>query len=286
VRKAAILAKVADQLYSKNCSEIVIEAWSSIEKARIAISQIRQRGIAAGVALSMNTARWLYRPLVPKPLELKEEEKVHYEPYLFSCASKEMDANLCFILGKPIFIGDSVVWMTRWAINDAVGTIKSATSTLDAAFAKCEDDSAKKRLDLMARRLKVWICVLENARLTIMYQHALDITRVPRFGANHLDFDDNITYDQRALELRKIAREELDNTMELVDLLEADDDNNLFDRAETKKEETVFTYGPDMVECLKRKMEIMLNHWQEYETLYPTSKVYEFEPEGTVNSNQ
>lgn len=282
-RKAAILAQVADKLFSHDCSEAALDAWMSIEKAQIAISQIRQRGIAAGVALSMNTARWLYRPLVPKPLELTEEEKAHYKPYLFSCASKEMDANLCFILGKPIFIGDSVVWMTRWAINDAVGKIKSAVSTLNSVIAKCADDAAEKRLKLLTGRLKTLICVLENARLTIMYQHALDISINPRFGANHLDFDDNITFDQRALELRKIAREDLDNTMELIELLKDDEKCELFDRAKTKKDETVFIYGPDIVECLKRKMDIMLDHWQEYETLYPTSKVYEFEPGESLN---
>ncbi|NOY74776.1 MAG: hypothetical protein GXP32_03170 [Kiritimatiellaeota bacterium] len=65
--------------------------------------------------------------------------------------------------------------------------------------------------------------------------------------------------------------------MELIDMLESREMGELFNCAKTKKEETVFTYGPDIADRLKRKMEIMLDHWQEYETLHPTSKVFELD---------
>ena len=33
---------------------------------------------------------------------------------------------------------------------------------------------------------------------------------------------------------------------------------------------------------LRRKMEVTLDHWHDYERLYPTSKVDEFEPRSTT----
>jgi hypothetical protein len=115
-----------------------------------------------------------------------------------------------------------------------------------------------------------------------MYQHAVNIAEHPRFGANPLDFDDNILYDQRALELRKIARADLDNTQELIELLEANPKTPLIHQAKTAAEETVFTFGPNLVRDLRRKMEVTLDHWHDYERLYPTSKVDEFEPRSTT----
>lgn len=275
MQQSAIVTQLAKKKYAPDDPDAMFDVWYAIEQAQTAIAQIRQRGISAGIALSFNTARWLYRPLVPRPLALTPEETAHYQPFLFSCASAERNADLCFILGKPIFHGDGVVWMTRWTLTEAQAKIQTALGRLNAI--STTDPATKKRLQILADRLKVWDCILKNAQFVIQYQHALNISSIPRFGANHMDFDDNIQFDQRALELRKIAREELDNTMTLIKLLE-NAPAPLLDCAPSKEEETVFRYGPDIVASLRKKMDIMLNHWHEYEQLFPTSKVDEFEP--------
>lgn len=65
------------------------------------------------------------------------------------------------------------------------------------------------------------------------------IAAQPRFGANPLDFDDNIQFDQRSLEFRKIARADMDNTVELTDILEAHSHRALICKAETPETESV-----------------------------------------------
>ena len=97
-----------------------------------------------------------------------------------------------------------------------------------------------------------------------------------------MDYDDNITYDMRALNMRKIAREELDNIAELIEILEAHPDEVLED-AHSPEEESPFMLGPDVVADLKRKLDIMLDHWHDYERLYPTTRVWDFEPEPRGN---
>jgi uncharacterized protein YecA (UPF0149 family) len=175
-----------------------------------------------------------------------------------------------------VLAGDGVVWMARWACQEAINTLQSAGGTLEALIAQA-GDAATDMLRLYAARVQALRHVIENMKLTIMYQHALNIADYPRFGANALDYDDNIQYDQRCLELRKIARADLDNTTLLIRLLKAHAEP-LIGIAETPEGETVFKYGPRLLEALQRKMDIMLDHWHEYEQMYPTSKVVEFEP--------
>jgi hypothetical protein len=92
-----------------------------------------------------------------------------------------------------------------------------------------------------------------------------------------MDYDENILYDQRGIQLRKIAREELDNTQELIEIIESQPEPVVI-HAHNADEESVFMLGPDLRGDLRRKMNIMLDHWQEYETLFPATKVWELEP--------
>ncbi len=77
-------------------------------------------------------------------------------------------------------------------------------------------------------------------------------------------------------------REELDNIAQLVDIIESCPEK-VIEHADVPEEESVFMLGPDPVADLKRKMEIMWNHWHDYERLYPTCKVWDFEPEPRGN---
>jgi len=110
-----------------------------------------------------------------------------------------------------------------------------------------------------------------------MFQYALDTAGEPQFGPNMMDYDDNIIYDMRALSFRKIAREEVDNVADLLRILD-EHAGPIFHLGATPAEETVFTYGPALRDYLQRKLDIMLAHWQDYEELYPSTKVWDFEP--------
>jgi hypothetical protein len=112
----------------------------------------------------------------------------------------------------------------------------------------------------------------------ILYKYALDTAAQPLYGPNQTDYDDNIVYDQRALSFRKIAREELDAIAELITLLQRQPPGAVLDQAELAADESVFVLGPELIGQLQRKLDIMMDHWQDYETLFPATKVYDFEP--------
>jgi hypothetical protein len=61
-----------------------------------------------------------------------------------------------------------------------------------------------------------------------------------------------------------VMRDELDNTQELIDLLE-DGGMEFISHADDPKYEDTFLLGPDLIEQLKMKRKIMLYHWTDIE---------------------
>jgi hypothetical protein len=61
-----------------------------------------------------------------------------------------------------------------------------------------------------------------------------------------------------------LMRDELDNTQELIDVLE-DGGMEFISHAENSKYEDTFLLGPNLVEQLKLKRKIMLKHWIDIE---------------------
>ena len=165
----------------------------------------------------------------------------------------EENANLCLILGKPLFVGSCVTWMARWNLVDAINQITSCRQRVLQLVDSCPQPWQQERSRCSPRAWAPIACLAETMRNTIMYQYALDTAYEPQFGPNMMDYDDNVTYDQRALVLRKIAREKLDNVADLLRILEAHPAETVLHQGRTPEEETVFTLGPHLVPNLRRK---------------------------------
>jgi len=100
-----------------------------------------------------------------------------------------------------------------------------------------------------------------------------------------MDYDDNIIYDQRGVTFRKIARAELDNMYELIACIE-NAEGKVIEHALTSEEESVFMLDTDIAAALRHKCEVMLDHWQDYERLYPATKVWDFEPRAAEENRE
>jgi hypothetical protein len=264
-------------------AEKLVSVWQSLGTVQAILEKVQQKGFGLVMPFCGVSMRWFTRPLVPEPEKLTDDEKAHYRDHLLSVDSEEELANYCRVLGKPVFRGEGVTWMARWALHDVANRLDALRSTV----ASLADDAPRlgtRMLKLFAARLGAAACLARTARNTIMYQYALDTAHQPQFGPNAMDYDDNIMYDQRALTMRKIAREEADNVIDLIRLIEgAADLGWVLDRAVKPEEESVFLLGPDLVGDLKKKHAIMMAHWHDYERLYPATKVYDFEPEPLGN---
>ena len=70
--------------------------------------------------------------------------------------------------------------------------------------------------------------------------------------------------DPELQKFNAVMRDELDNTQELINLLE-DGGMEFISHANDPKHEDTFLLGPDLIDQLKLKRKIMLDHWTDIE---------------------
>lgn len=281
-RDAVLLAAAEKLTGSQSGAEQLVGVWSDLSRAHQAMCTVPQKGMSITMPWLTVSARWIVRPLVPEPTKLTPEEEAHYKPHLFSVNTDEENANYGMVLGKPLFSGSCAVWMARWNLVDAINRITSCRGRVQALADACSDAAQADELRLFAARLGAYACLAETMRNTIMFQYAIDTADQPQYGPNMMDYDDNMICDMRVLAFRKIAREEVDNVADLLKVLESHA-GPILHQAQTAAEESVFTLGPDLLAQLQRKLDIMMDHWHDYEALYPTTKLWDFEPPARGN---
>ena len=88
-------------------------------------------------------------------------------------------------------------------------------------------------------------------------------------GPNRPGKDGDWTGDPDLQRFNTVMRKELDNTVELISLLE-NGGMNFINHAETPEAEDTFLLGPDLIDQLKAKRKIMLNHWTDIERYLAT----------------
>lgn len=262
-----MLHRVAARHVGDEQAEALLRVWEHIDRAVEDIRHCRARGFASLLLVGTSTQRWLVRPLVPVPAELKPHEKEYWRRYQFAAKSEEEALDLGNVLGRPGLVGRSATWIARWALEDAIGEIGQALGILDDLAASLPDER-RSEIALLARRLRVLVCVLRNAQHVIRYTDAL-YHADRREAIGHLaDFDGFLRYDARAIHMRRLARAEIDNTVELIGLL-GSDPATVLELAQPPEVQDVFYFGDDIVAQLRRKIDIMMDHWEDYERLYP-----------------
>ncbi len=280
VNRSETLIRAAQVLTgSTGGAESLASVWAELQTIEQILVKVQQKGFNLILPFGCVSTRWAVRPLVPQPGKLTDREKAHYSKHLFSIDDESERADYCRILGKPVFHGEGAMWMARWALNDLANRLDGMRGTTITLSRKAKTKEGALMLRLFSARLGAAACLVRTARNTIMYQYALDTADQPMFGPNAMDYDDNIMYDQRALVMRKIAREEADNVAELIGIIEENErEGVIVEHAQKASEESVFLLGPDLVGDLRKKLKIMMSHWHDYELLYPATKVHDFEP--------
>ena len=71
----------------------------------------------------------------------------------------------------------------------------------------------------------------------------------------------------RFYKLTEIVRQEIDNSLELIDILQKAE-QPLIAQVASKEFENVMLLGPDLVDQLKKKINIMEDHRRDFERLY------------------
>jgi hypothetical protein len=146
-----------------------------------------------------------------------------------------------------------------------VGRILREVETRTSA---ARQTAAKTGDDLVAKRLEVFACLIRNARNAVSYQAQLERVRAlgrkpePRPpGGTQSDWDRQM--------MLETARAEIDNTALLMQILRSSPEP-LLHTAVSKREEDIRVLGPDLVQQLQKKLDIMNAHWEDYKRIFTT----------------
>jgi len=200
-------------------------------------------------------ARLANRPLVAAPQRLSGSEESYFLPYVFNVSVQEARDDYIDIQGG------------RWETNpDSIKTLVTMLNTIAGTMADISLISGSGELiQKMQRSLKVYSCLLRSignfaSAQKIRDAHADRLSGTPGRPSKEPTWSG----DKDLLQFNDIMRDELDNTTELLSVLQKGGLHSLI-LAKDIKHEDCFLLGPDIIGQLKKKQKVMLAHWTDIE---------------------
>lgn len=253
---------VAQKEVGEEDADLLMDVLAKTDRA---VQTVRSIGPDPIMLVGTVNQRWLTRPLVPFPMGLTSEEKDYYRKFQFQANSEEEAADLMNLQGFEMINGYSGSLLASGLLSQAITNLQSAIEDLVKLRTNLHDRERIDRMNLLESRLKTLICFYRNAKHTIQYQDILD-----RTDYAHPPVEQNIypmDGDQLLREIQTVTRQEIDNMNELIGILQSSK-VPLVEVAPTMAEEDIFLIGPNLVEQLRKKVELMLKHQLDAHRLY------------------
>ena len=262
VGRYTALTDMAADFVGAELADKLVRVWDLIEKVTARFDHLNSGGHI--FTLGTIHQRWLVRPFVAFPGELKPEEKNYYREFLFQAQSEEDADNMLDLQAHRWIGGYSGQVQLEKSINAAMPQLNRAITLMQelAETAGNAQDYLKSQL----LKLKLYRCIIRNANNVCKFQTILDRTD---YNEEPKDTTPDIWEqgDIRYFKVNEIMREEIDNTLEIISLLEQAE-TPILQTAPSVELETVMTYAPNVVENLKKKITIMENHRRDFTRLY------------------
>jgi hypothetical protein len=213
--------------------------------------------------------RWLTRPFIPFPEELKQDEKEYYRKYQFQGRTEKNAEDLVDLQGYRMYDGWTGRYMTgkimEWFRNHVQDARQHTRMIINRSPAEL-----KPEFELFDLRLQVFLCLIENANNAVSYQAQID--RIKFLG---IVPEDNPVAGSRSSWDRQLimetARKEIDNTSVLMQLLKSTDEI-LMDISPAPEHDDIRLLEHNFIENLQKKLNIMNAHWLDYNRVFTTTK--------------
>lgn len=255
------LHDLAVEMAGKASAEDQFELWLALDEAERYLGTLN-----FGPVLTMGCVlgRWITRPFVPFPSELTKEEMQFFRPFLFQAKGEAEAADLIDIQAMRMFEG----WGARLLVQNIIENVTMSTGRASAITKRIGDAAGPDQIKwrLLHQRTLTLRCFVRTVDNAVKYQAGLDRAKAlkiapqadPVLGARS-------GWDRE--DLLKIARNEIDNAVELRRLLETAREP-LVDTAPVPSEETMCRLGPALPTQLKQKVDVMNAHWEDYKRLF------------------
>ena len=217
----------------------------------------------AGVSI-----RHINRPLLAIPQKLTAEEESYWLPHVFNPSVTEARTDYIDFHGGRMTAPQSI----DQAANPRVIPIANFGARANAIAERFESlsGSGAEVFRRMGTSLRIYASILRSSANFYAVQRIRDrntekFSGPPRTPPKVADWHG----DPDLQLLNEFMRDELDNTIELLDLLKNGGTNQIL-TATDASDEDLFLLGPDLVNQLTRKCQIMRRHWLDAEQYLST----------------
>jgi hypothetical protein len=264
--RVAALRELAAGMAGEAHADDLLQAWDSIDRCLEELSHMNEGGPI--LLLGCVNQRWLVRPLVPFPLELKPEEKDYFRRFQFQAKSETEAADLMNLQDNWMIKGFSGRYLAETMFTRAIKHTGDARVRIAAIAGAAPSPAVEKMMRILESRLAMLACVIRNALNTCRFQEILDRTDYSKKPEESPVW--HLPADPRGFDIRAVMRAEIDNSQEMIRLLESAP-GPLIETAGTAGDEDIFLLNPDLAGQLRRKIKIMLAHERDYDRLFSRS---------------
>jgi hypothetical protein len=245
------LRKLALQSAGERNVKTAFEAFYNMDQA-FRLKQAaapRYSNLYCGVSM-----RQITRPLLIRPDLLDPEQERYFLPYIFNISENEGRMDYTDLHGSPY---------TGPAAWDDPGLRSALSTALQAAraFESLKDAPQQSWLNQLGLSLRLWASEVRSIHNFYFAQQLRDRNRQAISGETKVH-EKVATWegDRDFIPWTRILRDELDNTDELLALLDRGGLKYIGHAADPRYEDT-FLLGPNLPDNLRQKVDIMREHW-------------------------
>lgn len=263
LERLTALRGFAAQEAGEDNADALMEAWAALNYAERNLNALN---FGSMLRFGHVLNRWIVRPMVPFPEKLTAEEKKGYRRFLFQAKGEEQAENLIDIQAMRMYEGWGAKLLFQRSIELTIPQMTTALNRIERIRDAAKTEAARSDWDLMSKRLRAAIYLLQSADNMVAYQAQLDRAKAvgqkvepnPVLGTQS-------AWDRS--DLMETARKEIDAAVNLKKLIESSR-SRILDTAPTPAEETIQRLGPNLAELLKAKIDLMNAHWRDYDRLF------------------
>ena len=241
--------KVAVELAGEDAADLLTDAFYYIGEGELHFSHDGLGLIMYGVIHQ----RWINRPFVLFPDELKPEDRDYYRRFQFQALDEKHANDLLDMQNIECARGFSAAFLLSETARRATASFNKAIGLLEQLIEK--KPALKDKASMLIRRLKIYNCLMKTCSNAALFQDLVD----------NIDFEAEpplecrwpTRNEPRIEQFQNITRSEVENAYKLADLLEGYE-SELFSVTDEANED-IFTFGPNLTAQIRRKAEIMLS---------------------------
>jgi len=243
-----LLRQLSEEWARKNNAENLYNAFVNLNEA----FKFKNSSLGNINGINWNVAaRMINRPLIAAPQRLTKEEEAYFLPYVFNVSEEEARLDYTDIQGAHYTTSPDTIKMYVDKIK-IVYTALEAIDTLAPMHAFIQK---------IANGLRIHASLMRSCGNFAAAQVIRENVASKLNGPMHRpDKEPTWTGDTALQEFNVIMRDELDNTQELINILHQGGISSLC-IAKDNAHEDCFLLGPNIIDQLKKKRKIMLDHW-------------------------